>query len=177
MGNSTTTATLPPMIVPRGQPARGVSLQQPAVPAPGSSVVLGSGARSEFEQYPTMLWLLTASGVLDEIGARPVTIIAPSEAAFRDFAVTDGNGMLSNPTAFAPVLRRHVVLGVYDAEQLVAAGSVTNLAGERLSVWANGRLVLVNEVTLLPPATDGAHDETMAVFGADRLLLLPEGTG
>jgi uncharacterized surface protein with fasciclin (FAS1) repeats len=167
MGNSTSTDTLPPMIVPREQPIRGVSLQDPA---PRSGI-------SGLDQYPTMLWLLTASGVLDEIGAQPVTIFAPSETAFSDFAVADRYGLMANPAALAPILRRHVVLGAYDTEELVAAGTVTNLAGEQLAVWRNGRVVMVNEITLTPPTTDGAGVARSVVYGADRLLLFPEGTG
>jgi uncharacterized surface protein with fasciclin (FAS1) repeats len=165
------------MIAPRGQPVRGVSLQKSAPPIPASPVVVASSDNSGLGQYPTMLWLLTVSGVLDEIGAQPVTIFAPSEAAFRDFAVADRYGLMANPAALAPILRRHVILGVYDTEELVAAGTVTNLAGEQFAVWRNGRLVKVNEVTLTPPTADGAGVTRFVVYGADRLLLFPEGTG
>jgi hypothetical protein len=176
MGGSTTTDTLPPMIITREQPVRGLPLQESAPPMAASTIVANSD-NSGLDQYPTMVWLLTASGVLDEIGAQPVTILAPTETAFRDFAAADHFGLMANPVAMAPILRRHVVLGVFDTEQLVAAGTVTNLAGEQLSVWRNGRVLNVNEVPLMPPTTDGAADAQLVVFGADRLLLLPEGTG
>jgi Fasciclin domain len=176
-GDSTTSATLPPMIVPGGQPVHGVSLQESALPVPGSTLLVVNSGLTGLDQYPTMLWLLTVSGVLDEIGARPVTVLAPTETAFRDFAVVDRSGLMANPATMAPILRRHVVLGLYTADELVAAGTVTTLAGERLSVWVNGRQVMVNEVTLMLPATSGTGDATMAVFGTDRLLPLPEGSG
>ena len=108
------------MIAPRGQPVRGVSLQKSAPPKPGSSAVISNSDNSGLDQYPTMLRLLTVSGVLDEIGAQPVTIFAPSEAAFRDFAVADHYGLMANPAALAPILRRHVVLGVHDTEEMIA---------------------------------------------------------
>jgi uncharacterized surface protein with fasciclin (FAS1) repeats len=177
-GVSTTPATLPPINVPREQPVRGMSLQESEPPVPGSTIVVVN-SDSGLDQYPTMQWLLTASGVLDEIGSRPVTIFAPSETAFRDFAAIDHYGLLDNPAAFAPILRRHVVLGVYDSEQLVAAGTVTNLAGEELAVWRNGRILMVNEVAVTVPNTDGVDPRaaTLVVYGTDRLLLLPEGIG
>ena len=44
-------------------------------------------------------------------------------------------------------------------------------------MWRNGRLVQVHEVTLTPQTTDGTGVARMAVYGIDRLLLFPEGTG
>ncbi len=127
------------------------------------------------EQYPTMAWLLSASGVLAEIGHRPVTILAPSELAFRDFAVADAYGLMANPTLFAPILRRHVILGSYDPATLAAEGVVTNLAGERMAVWRNGAQVVVDDVTLSPPAA--AEGAVSMVYGADRVLVAPVGSG
>ena len=131
------------------------------------------------DPYPTMRWLLSASGVLAEIGARPVTILAPSENAFRDFAVSDGYGLMAVPTSMAPILRRHVLLGAYDADQLVAAGVVTNLAGEQLAVWLNGRVVMVDDVALTVTSLDAGSfvAPDVVVFGADGLLLLAPGAG
>lgn len=117
-----------------------------------------------------MLWLLTSSGVLDEVGDRPVTIIAPSETAFRDFKFLDYYGVLSNPVTLAEILRRHIILGVFDAEGLIAAGTVTNLAGEQLRVWHNGGLVMVDDVTLTLPHNNQTDAATFVVYGADRLL-------
>lgn len=117
-----------------------------------------------------MLWLLTSSGVLDAIGDRAVTIIAPSEEAFREFKFLDYYGVLSNPVTLAEILRRHIVLGVYDAEGLIAAGTVTNLAGEQLRVWRNGGFIMVDDVTLTLSNTNQANVATFVVYGADRLL-------
>lgn len=148
--------------------------QRSATPVPPLAVVFDSGTGG-LDPYPTMLWLLTASGVLDEVGGRPATIFAPSETAFRDFAVLDRYGLVANPVAAAPMLRRHVVIGALGADELVAAGTVTNLAGEQLAVWRNGRVLMVNEVALTQSTADDAA--RLVVYGADRLLLLPEGTG
>lgn len=126
------------------------------------------------DQYPTMLWLLTVSGVLDEIGDQPATILAPSETAFRDFKFVDHYGLMSNPVAMAPILRRHVVFGVYDEVELAAASTVTDLAGEQLTVWLNGRQLMVNEATLATPPTEGVSGATLIVLEVDRLLLSPE---
>lgn len=183
-GESATPTTLPPLLAPRGQPVRGVTLREPGLPMLGSSAI---GANSDgndnsddgsgIDQYPTMLWLLTVSGVLAEIGAQPVTILAPSETAFRDFKFVDHYGLMSNPEAMAPILRRHVVVGLFDVEQLAAAGTVSTLAGEQLSVWLNGRQLMVNEATFTPPPTlDGpiVGVATLVVHEIDRVLLLPE---
>jgi uncharacterized surface protein with fasciclin (FAS1) repeats len=177
LGDSTTAGTLAPIVVPRAPDGRGEPLHQsaPAVPA-STGVVVNTDIRG-LEPYPTMLWLLTASGVLDEIGGRPVTILAPSETAFRNFAAADHFGLMTNPAAFAPILRRHIVLGVYDSEELVAAGTVTNIVGEHLAVWRNGRVVNVAEITLTEPTTAALGEATVVVYGADGLLLLPEGSG
>lgn len=163
VGDASPRVTLPPM-----------TAQRSATPVPPLALVADSGL-SGLDQYPTMLWLLTASGVLDQIDGRPATILAPSETAFRDFAVLDRYGLVANPVAAAPMLRRHVVIGAYDADELVAAGTVTNLAGEQLAVWRNGRVLMVNEAALTPTAADDAA--RLIVYGTDRLLLFPEGSG
>lgn len=120
-----------------------------------------------------MHWMLASSGLLDEIGDRPVTILAPSERAFRDFKFVDYYGLMSNPEAMKPILRRHVILGVYDIESLAAAGTVTSLPGEQLTVWVNGRQVMVNGATLTPKADELGGIATLVVYEIDRVLLLP----
>jgi uncharacterized surface protein with fasciclin (FAS1) repeats len=170
--------TLAPLSPAGGQPVLGEPLQASEPPATTSTVdrdVAGDHVIQGLQQYPTMMWLLSASGVLAEIGRRPVTILAPSELAFRDFAVTDLYGLMSNPKAFAPILRRHVLVGVYDPAALAAAGTVTNLAGEQLAVWRNGASVVVDDVTLSPPTTEA--DAGSMVYGADRVLLSTVGSG
>ena len=97
MGDSAAVASLPPIIVPRGQDLSGAPLQESASPMPASAGVVVTTDISGLDQYPTMLWLLTASGVLDEIDRQPVTIFAPDEAAFRDFAVADRYDLMANP--------------------------------------------------------------------------------
>lgn len=183
--DSSTTYTLPPLVFPQAQHVRGASLRD-IEPLAASTPIDSNSDLSGLDQYPTMLWLLTASGVLDEIGTRPVTILAPSETAFRDFASVDNYGLMSNPAAMAPILRRHVILGVFDTEELAAAQSVATLAGERLAVWRNGRMVMVNEIIVTLPAPtvgdDSVGDDSLGdgvvksvVYGTNRLLLFPVG--
>lgn len=176
-GQTSGTRSLPPLVVPEANPILGVGLNAVRPQLESSAVGLTAGTVAGLDQYPTMLWLLTASGVLAEIGERPVTILAPSEAAFRQFAFVDSSDLSSNPMLMAPILRRHVVLGVYDAAELAAASTVITLAGEQLAVWRNGRMVLLNEATVtLPPPLDiptvsGDDERTSVVYGIDRLLL------
>ena len=172
--------TLPPMEGPLAGPPRAAPVVEAEPPLLTSNgLTTASRAILGLDPYPTMRWLLSASGVLAEIGARPVTILAPSENAFRDFAVSDGYGLMAVPTSMAPILRRHVLLGAYDADQLVAAGVVTNLAGEQLAVWLNGRVVMVDDVALTVTSLDAGSfvAPDVVVFGADGLLLLAPGAG
>lgn len=182
-GESTTPSTLPPLTVPRVQAVRGVSLREtPLVNGPTAFVANDGGIEagradaddSAFAHHPTMLWLLATSGVLDEIGDQAVTILAPSEQAFRDFKFVDYYGLLADPVAMAPILRRHVVLGAFDNEELAAASTVTTLDGEQLTVWLNGRQLVVNEATVTLSTSDGVDPGVLVVYSTDRLLLLPE---
>ena len=180
-------STLPPLTIPRVPGGRGVSLREAEPPAVASAAV-GTNVDevpsvdavpvdpTGLGPYPTMHWMLGLSGVLDEVGDQPVTILAPSERAFRDFKFVDYYGLMSNPVAMAPILRRHVVLGVYTLKELAAAGTVTTLAGEQLTVWLNGRRLNVNEATITAPTqaiVDVAGGAVVA-FEIDRVLLLPE---
>ena len=166
------------MQIPQEQPGRSVSLMEPEL---RMSVLAPNAYLSALDQFPTMLWLLTSSGVLDEIGTRQVTILAPSEPAFREFVHVDFYDLMSNPAAMAPILRRHVILGVYDIDELAAADAVTTLDGEQLTVWNNGRMLMVDEVTLTRPTPDAdepsSSAESMVVtYSIDRLLLDRVGT-
>lgn len=155
-------------MTPAPAPAAVVANDGGIEPVNGDENISGLG------RHPSMLWLLTLSGVLDEIGDQPVTILAPSETAFRNFKFVDHYGLMSNPVAMAPILRRHVVLGVYDNETLAAAGTVTTLAGEQLTVWLNGRQVIVNEATVTPPPSAEGVSGATSILEIDRVLLLPE---
>ena len=174
-GQTPITRALPPLVVAQAKPV-GVGLKEVQPQLESSAVTPNSGTIAGLDQYPTMLLLLTASGVLAEIGERPVTILAPSEEAFRNFAFVDTSNLLSNPALMAPILRRHVVLGVYDAAGLAAASSVDTLAGEQLAVSRNGRMVLMNGSTVTlppPPATpsvSGGVERSSVVYGIDRLI-------
>lgn len=178
-GDGSASNTLPPMGAAQGRPSASTPMVDAEAPLPTANVLAADRVILGLDRYPTMRWLLSASGVLAEIGARPVTILAPSENAFRDFTVTDGYGLMTVPASLAPILRRHVLLGVYDSDQLVAAGVVTNLAGEQLAVWRNGRVVMVDDIALIvtPLGADGVVDPAVIVFGTDRLLLLAPAAG
>lgn len=186
-GESATPSTLPPLTVPGVLAVRGVSLREMSALTPAAVVTNDGGIEAVtvdenvggIDGYPTLHWMLALSGVLDEIGDQPVTILAPSEAAFRDFKFVDYYGLMSNPVAMAPILRRHVVLGVYDIDALAAAGTVITLAGEQLEVWLNGRQLMVNEATLTPQPTPDDRSvgvTNLVVYEIDRVLLLPDAS-
>lgn len=165
------------------QAVRGVSLRETQPPPLVSADVAADSVESAdladtgVAKYPTMHWMLALSGVLDEIGDQPVTILAPSESAFRDFKFIDYYGLMSNPEAMAPILRRHVVLGVYSIDELATAATVATLAGEQLTIWLNGRQLIVNEAKVTPqPTLDGpiVGGATLVAYEIDRVLLLPE---
>ncbi|CAJ1935250.1 unnamed protein product [Cylindrotheca closterium] len=120
-------------------------------------------------KYGTLLGAVTGTpGVLDAITSNfPVTIFAPTDAAFADIASVVAG---LDEGALATVLAGHVVKDVYTAQNVIDAGCVelTTLAGSNIRVMVKDGMVMVNESTVIQPDIIG---EGGIIHGIDTVIL------
>jgi uncharacterized surface protein with fasciclin (FAS1) repeats len=152
----------------------------------GTSDVTGSSTStgdSRFERakdalaagdFSTMLRLLDLSGLAKEIEDRQVTILAPTEDAFKKVTKEQLADLVTNPTKIDDVLKRHIVDEVLTYDELSAKSQVTTLSGETLTVTNEGGTVKVDGAVVSEPKSDsvsGDAGQELSVLGIDTVLL------
>ena len=117
---------------------------------------IGDIARANPEQFSTLLAAAEAAGfdaALDAPG--PITVFAPTNDAFSSVDAATLGLIVDDADLLAPTIAHHVVEGAYTSAELAGLGEVTTLAGETLSIEADGT-VTVGGVTVA--ALDVAAD-------------------
>ncbi|MGD9996955.1 MAG: fasciclin domain-containing protein [Ilumatobacteraceae bacterium] len=150
----------------------------PASSGPGSTDLgdLAGDVRAALADgdFSTMLDLLDLSGLSDEVEGREITILAPSEDAFRAVPSDELTGLVTDPERAKDLLRRHVLDGVYTYDELSARTEVTTIDGESLPVDSSGDSLTIAGATVSPPPDDalaGEQGQEVAVFEIDAVLL------
>ena len=124
--------------------------------------------------FSTMLRLLDLSGLAKEIEDRQVTILAPTEDAFKKVTKEQLADLVTNPTKIDDVLKRHIVDEVLSYDELSAKSQVTTLSGETLTVSDEGGTVKVDGAVVSEPKSDSVSGEAgqdFSVLGIDTVLL------
>jgi uncharacterized surface protein with fasciclin (FAS1) repeats len=132
----------------------------------GSSAPSGSSAgTSRFDRakdalaagdFSTFLNLLQLSGLAREIEERQVTILAPTEDAFKKLTKDQLADLATNPTQSDDILKRHIVDEVLSFDELAAKSSVSTLSADTLTVSKDGGTVTVNGAVVSEPKSDSA---------------------
>lgn len=87
-----------------------------------------------------------AEQALDDGGSGPFTVFAPSDAAWDDSGIDVGD---LDKDALATNRDLHIVDGEYSLAQLIAAGSVTTIAGETLTFSGTDLVSTDNNATVI----------------------------
>jgi len=121
-------------------------------------------------RFGTLIAALQAAG-LDSVVATggPLTIFAPTDAAFAKLPPGTVDGLLADTNALKNVLLYHVVSGDNSARELLAKRSVATLQGSRVRVaWWFGR-VFVNRSEVIGADISGDNGTVHAI----NAVLLP----
>lgn len=137
--------------------------------------------------FSTMLSALQLSGLGKEIQDRAVTLLAPTDTAFKDLSSEQMSDLLTNPTKIDDVLRRHVLDGAYTLDELRSKTSVKTIGGDTLAVKVSGSTVTidgarVSEVSMgsndtgtstsdSTSGSTGGPGRELMVFQIDKVLL------
>jgi uncharacterized surface protein with fasciclin (FAS1) repeats len=147
------------------------SQQAAAAPAAQKNIV---GTAAAAGQFKTLLSLSKQAGLVGALSGRgPLTVFAPTDAAFRAVPKATLAKLAKNRTALRRVLLYHVVSGNVKAQRVVKLRSAKTLAGPRIAIRVRGGSVFLNRSTRVVKTDIDASNGTIHVVNK---VLLPPGS-
>ena len=137
----------------------------PASAATGNIVEVATAAGG----FKTLLQAATAAGLVDTLkGAGPLTVFAPTDAAFAALPAGTLDGLLKDPAKLKDILLYHVVSGKVTADQVVKLTSADTVAAKPIKITVKDGMVYINDtvkvVTTDIPASNGVIHVVDAVI-------------
>ena len=125
--------------------------------------------------YATISEILHLTGISDQLEGREVTLLAPTEDAFKAMSASQLKDLIANPTKIDDLVKRHIIDGAYTYDELAKQTSVKALDGTTLDVTDDGGTLKVDGATV--DKIDNARangdngDAKVVVLSIDKLLL------
>jgi uncharacterized surface protein with fasciclin (FAS1) repeats len=121
--------------------------------------------------FTTLATALQAAGLIDTLrGPGPLTVFAPTDAAFARLPAGTLDSLLADPDQLRAVLTYHVVAGRVTAADAATLPSATTAEGEDVAIATSDGGVRINDATV-------THADIMASNGVihviDTVLLPP----
>jgi uncharacterized surface protein with fasciclin (FAS1) repeats len=150
--------------------AASTLLSGPAAAASGKQTIVATAA--DAGQFGTLLSLAKRAGLVGALsGSGPLTVFAPTDAAFRAVPKATLTRLANDKTALRRVLLYHVVKGNVPASRVVTLKSAKTLAGPAIAIRVNGKSVFLNRSTKVVKTDIRASNGTIHVI--DEVLLPP----
>lgn len=123
----------------------------------------------ERPSFRTFVALLVVTNLEAELARQPYTVLVPNDRAFQLLSLERRIELfeLGDPGPLGDAVRRHVIPGVYSADDLAKAGQLTTLAGTRIQVDPIGGQPVLNDAQLL----SSRRLRTGMMHEIDRVLL------
>lgn len=142
----------------------------PAAAAPGEQTIVKTAAQAG--QFGTLLTLAKKAGLVGALsGSGPLTVFAPTDAAFKAVPKATLNSLANDKAALRRVLLYHVVKGNVPASRVVTLKSAKTLAGPTIAIRVAGKSVFLNRSTKVVKTDIGATNGTIHVV--NKVLLPP----
>ena len=142
----------------------------PATAASGQQTIVKTAAQAG--QFNTLLTLAKKAGLVGALsGSGPLTVFAPTDAAFRAVPKATLNSLATNRAALRRVLLYHIVKGNVPASRIVMLKSAKTLAGPTVTIRVAGKAVFLNRTTKVVKTDIGATNGTIHVI--NKVLLPP----
>ncbi len=123
--------------------------------------------------FKTLIQAVQAAGLTDALeGAGPLTLFAPTDAAFAKVPKETLEGLLADKEKLSKVLTYHVAAGKYTANDVMGTSRITTLEGGDLTIDASDG-VKVDEAHVTQAdivADNGVIHEIDQVILPERLL-------
>jgi uncharacterized surface protein with fasciclin (FAS1) repeats len=147
----------------------GSSPRAAAAPAAQQNIVRTAAAAGQFK---TLLALARQAGLVGALsGPGPLTVFAPTDAAFKAVPKATLDTLANDRAALRRVLLYHVVKGNATAKRVVTLRSTKTLAGPRIGIRVRGGSVFLNGSTRVVKTDIGASNGTIHVI--NKVLLPP----
>jgi uncharacterized surface protein with fasciclin (FAS1) repeats len=145
----------------------GQTLTIPDVNIVGRAIGAGS--------FNTLVAAVKAAGLVDALsGPGPLTVFAPTDAAFAKLPARTLNALLKDPATLGKILTYHVVSGKVMAADVVGLSSATSLQGESIAIKVEGGKVILNGNSTVTATDIGASNGVIHVI--DTVILPPSLT-
>ena len=149
--------------------ALGTGREATAAPAAQTNIV---GTAAAAGQFTTLLKLAKQAGLVGALSGRgPLTVFAPTDAAFKAVPKATLAKLAKDRAALRRVLLYHVVNGNVTAAKVVKLRSARTLAGPSIRIRVSGANVFLNGSTKVVKADVRASNGTIHVV--NRVLLPP----
>ncbi len=108
----------------------------------------------------------------------PYTVFAPNDTAFADLGNETAAGLLNDTQNLTPIIRYHIVEGLYTAPQLVnmtetGNATLTTLLGTNITVTRQNGTLMVDNATI---STADINADNGLIHVIDRVLMPPATT-
>ena len=150
--------------------AASTLLSGPAAAASGKQTIVATAA--DAGQFGTLLSLAKKAGLVGALsGSGPLTVFAPTDAAFKAVPKATLTRLANDKAALRRVLLYHVVKGNVPASRVVTLRSTKTLAGPAIAIRVNRKSVFLNGSTKVIKTDIGASNGTIHVI--NKVLLPP----
>jgi uncharacterized surface protein with fasciclin (FAS1) repeats len=141
-----------------------------AAAASGEQTIVKTAA--DAGQFGMLLSLAKQAGLVGALsGSSPLTVFAPTDAAFEKVPRATLNALAKDRAALRRVLLYHVVKGNVPAARIVKLRSTKTLAGPTIAISVNGGSVFLNRSAKVVKTDIGATNGTIHVI--NKVLLPP----
>ena len=108
------------------------------------------GLVTQKPELSTLLSLVQTAGLGNILGGvNPLTLLAPTNDAFKSLGDGALNGLMNDKDALTDVLNSHIIKGSSDLSALTSAGGVQNMLGQTLNFAGSGSNATVNGASIL----------------------------
>jgi uncharacterized surface protein with fasciclin (FAS1) repeats len=123
-------------------------------------------------KFATLLAAAKAAGLADALsGPGPITLFAPTDAAFKKLPEGTGESLLANPDRLKQILLYHVVDGSVRAADVVKLESAKTLQGATVTIKSADGKVKINNATVTKADIECSNG---VIHVIDTVLLPPE---
>ncbi len=122
--------------------------------------------------FKTLLALATKAGLADELATGELTVLAPTDAAFKRVPKSTLRAVQKNPKLLKRVLLYHVISGKAPSSTVVTLKSAKTLAGPSVKIRVTGNRVFVNNARVTKVDIAASNG---IIHVINRVLIPPKG--
>ena len=140
-----------------------------ARPAAGEANIVQTAKQAG--SFKTLLALATKAGLGDDLASGEVTLLAPTDAAFKKVPKATLRSLQKDVKLLRRVLLYHVIAGKVPSTTVVTLRSAKTLAGPAVKIRVTGRRVFVNNARVTKVDVAASNG---VIHVIDRVLIPPK---